>query len=109
MLTLQLFNVQCHHWLNNTSHKEAIMSRTIKDKKITLRYDEDIFSLNVPDLRKKKKSDHVYWPMSTPSWWTRMIINRPYRRAIKMWERNVMKTDIEDVVPNKEPRLKYYY
>lgn len=85
------------------------MSRTIKDKKIEFRYGEDIFAYNKPDLRKKKKNEHQFWPQATPSWWTRIIMNRPHRRAVHLWEHEVVLTDVEDADPIPETPKKYYW
>ena len=35
--------------------------------------------------------------MSTPSWWTRCMMNRPQRRAGSIWELTVTQTPIEEI------------
>lgn len=85
------------------------MSRTTKDKKLKFRYDEDIFAFDAKDKRKKKKSDHEFWPQATPSWWTRITMNRPHRRAAHMWEQTVDHQTAEEADPIPETPKKYYW
>lgn len=88
------------------------MSRTDKDKSWKVRYGDDVLCLDVPDQRKKKKSFSPIIPMATPSWWTRIVMNRPQRRDEHLWEKKVLiAEDLEEVdAPDcgKWP-LKYYY
>lgn len=46
---------------------------------------------------KKRKTDDSEWHwMCTPSWWTRLYMNRPQRRKGRVWERKVLfVTDLE--------------
>lgn len=87
------------------------MSRTTKDKKWQLRYGNDVLVLDVPDQRKKKKQFNPSFSESTPSWWTRMMMNRPQRREGHMWESEVINYDqLDDVDPpccGKKPHLYY--
>ena len=49
---------------------------------------------------KKRRTQDVEWHwMSTPSWWTRLTMNRPQRRAGRLWERKVLFQDLEDADP----------
>lgn len=62
---------------------------------------------------KKKKADHNKWDWigATPSWWTRMMMNRPQRRSGRMWERKVLFSDIEEAdAPgvSRKPHIYYY-
>lgn len=64
--------------------------------------------------------DHVYLGVglpehyhhsSTPSWWTRVTMNRPQRRVGRIWERQVLLHDLEDTVPptvSKKPHIYYW-
>ena len=84
------------------------MSRTEKDKSIKVRYGDDLFALDAPDQRKKKREYNEVWPQATPSWWTRVVMNRPLRRATHMWEKRVL-ADIEQADPIPETPKKYYW
>lgn len=88
------------------------MSRTDKDKKYKVRYGEDAFITNEPDRKKRKKSYNPIFAWATPSWWTRIVMNRPQRRDEHLWEKKVLiAEDLEEVdAPDcgKWP-LKYYY
>ena len=55
--------------------------------------------VDIPGAKKKKKRyEHGdwLWFQATPSWWTRLTMNRPKRRACRVWERQVLLQDIED-------------
>jgi hypothetical protein len=47
--------------------------------------------------KKKKRVDTEYHWMSTPSWWTRLFMNRPQRIASKRWERDVVRMSFWDI------------
>lgn len=47
------------------------------------------------DKKKAKLFNPWHWLRSTPSWWTRLTMNRPQRRAAHNWERKASTTDIE--------------
>jgi hypothetical protein len=49
--------------------------------------------------KKRKEQDCEWHWMSTPSWWTRLTMNRPQRRQGKLWERAVLFEDIEEADP----------
>lgn len=49
-------------------------------------------------LTKKKRSYEDYHGMSTPMWWIRVHMNRPQRRASRVWEAEVVKiSNLEEV------------
>lgn len=69
------------------------MSRTIKDTKILLRIPDYFMGLEgIPGLlsKKKKAFNKNIHGMATPSWWTRMRMNRPQRRQAHLWERKAV-------------------
>ena len=88
------------------------MSRTNKDKKVNIRYGEDVYAFQEPDQKKQKKNFNPIFPMATPSWFTRLEMNRPQRREEHIWEREVLiADDLEEIdapTIGKRP-LKYYY
>ena len=61
---------------------------------------------------KRRKGEDVEWHwMSTPSWWTRLVMNRPQRREGRLWERKVHFEDIEETDPpgvSKKPHIYYW-
>jgi hypothetical protein len=64
--------------------------------------------------KKRKEVDHEYHWMNTPSWWTRMMMNRPQRREAHLWEREVSKIqdqeELEEVdIPNVSHKPHVYY
>jgi hypothetical protein len=89
------------------------MARTHKDKKWKLRYPEYAFDFDEQRKLKKRKSVDSEWHwMSTPSWWTRLMMNRPQRRAAKVWERKVLMAEQIDEtvdVPNCSNKPHIYY
>lgn len=70
--------------------------------------------VDLPGAKKKKKrSEHGdwNWMYSTPSWWTRMMMGRPVRRACKVWEKQVLTQDIEEAdCPDygRKPHIYYW-
>ena len=44
--------------------------------------------------KKRKKQDTENHWMSTPGWWVNMFMNKPQRRATKLWEQNFSNKDI---------------
>ena len=108
------------------------MSRTYKDRPARINYPEeqwdyrydvwgqrDFFSLRYLERRgvltKKKKNvdtDH-HW-MSTPSWWTRLTMNRPQRRNNRIWEDTVVGKGVDELdtedppVIGKKPHIYYW-
>lgn len=75
------------------------MSRTIKDKRITLRIPDYYMGFEgIPGLLTKKRKSfntNIHF-MTTPSWWTRIRMNVPQRRAGRLWERKVVVTLVID-------------
>lgn len=106
------------------------MSRTEKDKNWKLKYPEihpsfdnikitsDGYSIRYiqkPGVKTKKRKEldtNWHWLNSTPSWWTRLMMNRPQRRAGRVWEHQVLKQlDLEDCDPpgvGHKPHIYYY-
>lgn len=91
------------------------MSRTYKDRPSKVKnpekenyWNRDVFYFGMPAdfdsseffTKKRKEIDTEDHWMSTPSVWTRLMMNRPQRRQIHLWERNVNKVtnydDFED-------------
>ena len=72
------------------------------------------YHLEVAGAKTRKKrnvNDHWNWVQSTPSWWTRSTMNRPQRRASRVWERTVLSSDIEEAdCPDygKKPHVYYH-
>lgn len=63
-----------------------------------------------PKVRKSKNTEWR-WYKQTPSWWTRLFMNKPQRRKGRQWERKVLFEDIEDTDPpgvSRKPH-KYYF
>ncbi len=111
------------------------MSRTYKDRPSRVRFPEfnalyDTFRIayeeenDFGDVRvrysylkkpgiKTKKKKHVdtewHW-MSTPSWWTRLIMNRPQRRKGRLWERAILFQELEETdAPGVGKKPHQYY
>ncbi len=61
---------------------------------------------------KKRKNQDTEWHwMTTPSWWTRLNMNRPQRREGHLWERKVLLEDVEEADPpgvGRKPHIYYY-
>ena len=61
-----------------------------------------------PKLRKTVDTED-HW-MSTPGWWVRLTMNRPQRRAVHLWERKALFSDLEELVqPAKKVAHVYYW
>lgn len=84
------------------------MSRTFKDTPTALRWTNGRFRTwtdywqhkwSGEDLPKQKKNmPKWHWVQRTPSNWTRIMMNRPKRRAVKLWEQQVKNsTDLDNV------------
>lgn len=71
----------------------------------------------LPGAKTKKRKEidtNWHWMGSTPSWWTRMMMNRPQRREAHLWEREVEKTPFEELEEVIKPNVshkphKYYW
>lgn len=93
------------------------MSRTYKDKPSKLRFDsymkdivrvEGTFKyiyLPTTKTKKRKKSDTEDHYMSTPSIWTRLMMNKPQRREGSLWEREVVKTQLSELEELDKPNV----
>lgn len=104
------------------------MSRTWKDIPTKIKYPEDLYDhdtvltvswslrqLPTTKTKKRKTKDTEWnWLSSTPSWWTKLTMNRPKRRAGRLWEATVTgKTleSLEDEMPpdaSKRPHIYYW-
>ena len=95
------------------------MSRTHKDKPSKLRcelYMKDWILVEHDGFRKyrpgkttkTKKRREVdtenHW-MSTPSWWTRLLMTKPQRREGTLWEREVVKTQLTELEEVDKPSV----
>ena len=83
------------------------MSRTYKDNKRVRHWNDywmqdkvpceyygyRLTKTTKPKLRKEVDTED-HW-MSTPSWWTHLIMIRPQRRAGRVWESAFVNTDID--------------
>lgn len=59
--------------------------------------------------KKKKFGDDWRW-MNTPSWWVRLMMTRPQRKAGKTWERKAATAlDIEELDTPSVSRKPHYY
>lgn len=102
------------------------MARTFKDKPSKLKYDpywKDRYVIRVDyeilnrylfakttKTKKRKEVDTKWHWMTTPSWWTRLTMNRPQRREVHTWERKALVSDIEELVqPSKKYKHVYYW
>jgi len=102
------------------------MSRTYKDKPTETLYEdwnkdreriEGTFCwIDLPTTKPKKRKEldtEWHW-MSTPSWWTRLTMNRPQRRKCKLWERDALKTcldsldDLDKPIISRKPHIYYW-
>ena len=61
--------------------------------------------------KKKKEQDTEWHWMSTPSWWTRLTMNKPQRRYYHLLEHEALFRDLEEFdFPDlkKKPHIYYY-
>ncbi len=107
------------------------MSRTLKDRKWELKFPElgwqfdsikitsdssySVRYIKLPGVKTKKRKEvdtDWHWLRGSPSWWTRLTMNRPQRRAGHMWEQKVLlETDLENTDPpsvSYKPHVYYY-
>lgn len=64
--------------------------------------------------KKRKHADTNWHWMTTPSWWTRMMMNRPQRREAHLWEHSAAHTPLESLEELDKPNVshkphKYYW
>ncbi len=97
------------------------MSRTFKDKPSKLKYDpwdQDMqrvegfyrfIQLPTTKPKKRKEVDTEWHWMSTPSWWTRLVMNKPKRRACRLWENTRTLDNLDDVCPDYGNKPHIYY
>lgn len=104
------------------------MARTYKDRPSRIQYPEDQWDYRYDEenywgiylkrrgvLTKKRRDVDTNWHwMTTPSWWTRLMMNRPQRVCSKQWERMVVRGSIDsledaDAPPlGKKPHIYYW-
>lgn len=73
--------------------------------------------LQKPGVKTKKKREvdsEWHWMGSTPSWWTRVTMNRPQRREAHLWEHDVARMPIDELEEADKPNVShkphvYYY
>lgn len=86
------------------------MSNTNKDQPKRRRF-FSYFDGNKVKLPKEKDTTW-HWLQSTPSWWTRLMMNRPQRRKGRLWEASAkFTTGLEEEDPpmvSKKPH-KYFW
>lgn len=58
---------------------------------------------------KKRKNDDTtwHWTRGTPSWWTRVMMNRPQRRRGRLWETNVVRQSIDSLEDELPPDVSH--
>lgn len=60
--------------------------------------------------KKRKEVDCEWHWMSTPSWWTRITMNRPQRRFYHLLEHKALMSDLEDFdFPDLKKKPHIYY
>lgn len=60
--------------------------------------------------KRRKEVDCEWHWMSTPSWWTRLTMNRPQRRFYHLLEHKALKSDLEDFdFPDLKKKPHIYY
>ena len=97
------------------------MSRTNKDKPSRVNHDpydtdrvmtENWHYRELPTTKTKKRKEvdtEDHW-MSTPGWWVRLMMNKPQRREVHLWERKALFSDLETLVqPAKKVGHVYYW
>lgn len=88
---------------------DVTLGKYIETSDLVTRY---VFVEKAGVKTKKKRKDDTEWHwMSTPSWWTRLTMNRPQRRKGRQWERKVHFQDLEETDPpgvSKKPHVYYW-
>lgn len=108
------------------------MSRTYKDKPYSIKWPEESVEYNtvkvpvsfgtwqwfrrieVAGLKTKKPRTycHPRWSSKSPSWWVRLTMNRPQRRAGRVWEACIKYARDLDVADppqiSRKPHVYYY-
>ena len=93
------------------------MSRTLKDRPSKFKHepwDRDLvrvpgryYFIQLPTTKTKKRKQvdtEDHW-MNTPSWWTRLMMRKPQRRAGSIWERKAVLTDFEGLLELDTPNV----
>lgn len=73
---------------------------------------DSVWYMPLPGVKtKKKRRDDSEWHwMSTPSWWTKMTMIKPERRASRLLERKALISDLEDFeIPDTGRKPHIYY
>lgn len=85
------------------------MSRTYKDRPTKIQYPK--YWDDAGDTPKQPKHVNTKWFwMSTPGWWTRLMMNRPMRHRGRAWEHKVLREhDHEDTDPPGVSRKPHHY
>lgn len=104
-------------WFREDTHVGVSYTRTGRNYR-TGEYGEwpSICLLKVAGVLTKKRKEcdfEWHWLQSTPSWWTRCMMNRPQRRRSRVWEHEVVKYHIYDdtlepPLLGRKPHLYYY-
>ena len=102
------------------------MSRTFKDKPSKLKHEawdkdtirvEDTgtkwsYRIHLPTTKTKKRKEvdtEEHW-MTTPGWWVRLMMNKPQRREVHLWERKALFSELEELIqPGKKVAHIYYW
>lgn len=100
------------------------MSRTFKDKPHKVKHDpwdmdrvrywDDCnyrcYQLPTTKTKKRKKVDTENHWMNTPGWWVNLMMNRPQRREVRVWERKALFSDLDDLIqPGKKYKHVYFW
>lgn len=96
------------------------MSRTYKDKPSKITHPNLWFYNSLtgfwdepPQPKKKKRKDTEWHWMTTPSWWTRLTMNRPKRkkqnRQLRVIPDDLEQLDLVDVADTGNKPHEYYW
>ena len=61
--------------------------------------------------KKRKQVDTCWHWLTTPSWWIRLMMTRPQRRASRVWERKALLADLDSLdTPScsKKPHIYFW-
>ena len=88
------------------------MSRTYKDRPTRIRFPNHRWNSDLVDYPKQRRTKNTEWNWlgSTPSWWTRLMMNRPMRARGRAWEHQVLRhVDVELEPPGVSHKPHRYY